>query len=1020
MLTGRFCWTGWLAGGALFTAVLGAKAAGEPQTLMLVDNGKPVATLVLAEKPSHIAAFAAQELQLHVRRITGVDLPVATDAQPVTGTRILVGESAVTRELGLKSADFASQEYLVGFRPNALVLMGNDKPEPPPSNVAVRGTPQPVDGRFGRALRFDGKTALRVTAPGFRDDAGTLECWVRLPKDTPAPPGAGTLLRLDGANPWTYHIVEAGNGARKIKYVTYDGKNGTAVVSGDLAPGWHHIAATHSVADKKLELFIDGKSQGTAAFNLSTCKNATLHIGGIGTDAPDKPVGNAFTGDLDEVRISETVLTVTPEGLAAAPDVAPGTALLLRLDEESGTPVDVSGRLRSVALPGAYDAQGTCYAVYDFLEKFCGARWFAPGEVGLVCPSAPTLKVTGQDVRRAPRFIFRQGTYLPVYGILKALWNNPSGYDVQLYARRMRLGGQPYAANHSFYGFYDRFYEKNLKNESLFESEHKDWFAQGYSGQPPQMCFTNPGFIGQVVQDARDFYDGKGAKAGAQANGDFFALVPMDNSSWCKCPACQAEMDETERENKHFSNGIASDYVFGFANKVAKEIRQSHPSKYLATLSYSSYAYYPKTTRLESNIAVQLCLHVRNWWAPAMEENDMAFYNSWVGKEKDRPIYLWLYYCFPEEIAMNGGWRCFPGFFAHTIDRQFKMFARDGIRGAFLNNMGDYLDTYVTFRFLDDPDLNIDQIIDEFHRLYYGAAAEPMKKLYLRIEEIYTNPANYPEDIQKGLRHTHQTEELAWVSLGTAERMAELGQYMAEATRLAQTDIEKQRVALFEKGVWEYMLEGRGKRAERERLQPEVEKLKAQGPATASVPKLPDAAAAGDPAKVDWAKAALLGNWRQLEGYPAKRTPEARVAHDGQFLYVRLSEPVETAKLHNDDGIWAGDDWEVFFARQRARPYRQVGVNPKGAFHDIGCGDGEPMPPSGVKVVSDTSKPDAWTVCLVFPLDTLLPGGVKPGSVFYGNFFRATGEKPRELTAWTPNFSASFHIPARLGELKLE
>lgn len=229
----------------------------------------------------------------------------------------------------------------------------------------------------------------------------------------------------------------------------------------------------------------------------------------------------------------------------------------------------------------------------------------------------------------------------------------------------------------------------------------------------------------------------------------------------------------------------------------------------------------------------------------------------------------------------------------------------------------------------------------------------------------------------------------------------------------------RNRPGLSERADTESHRPGRAARAERERLQPEVEKLKAQGPATASVPKLPEAAS-GDPAKVDWSKAARLGNWRQLEGYPTKRMPEARVAHDGQFLYVRLSEPVETAKLHNDNGIWAGDDWEVFVAQQRAKPYRQVGVNPKGAFQDVGCGDGPPMAPSNVKVVSDTSKPDTWTVCLVFPLETLLPGGVKPGSVFYANFFRATGEKPRELMAWSPNFCPSFHVPARLGELKLE
>ena len=39
--------------------------------------------------------------------------------------------------------------------------------------------------------------------------------------------------------------------------------------------------------------------------------------------------------------------------------------------------------------------------------------------------------------------------------------------------------------------------------------------------------------------------------------------------------------------------------------------------------------------------------------------------------------------------------------------------------------------------------------------------------------------------------------------------MAELGALMDEATRLAVGDVEKQRVALFRKAIWDHMVEGR-------------------------------------------------------------------------------------------------------------------------------------------------------------------------------------------------------------------
>ena len=1022
---------------ALLAGALDA-CAGAPARFLITEEGGPAATIVLAKDATRSAQFAAVELREHVRRITGATLPIARDDAPVAGRRILVGESAATRRLGLAGSAFKRQEYLVRVTSDTLVLMGRDQTgQTDPTNVAVTGAPQWVPGKSGRALRFDGKgDALTVADPGFSDAAGTMALWVYWPAQPQSEDA--TLLRLDGAGPWTYHILR-GTG-RRIAYVTYDGTAGSGVTSGEIAEGWHYVAATHDEKAGRLELFVDGVSQGTAKFTRTTCKDAPLHVGGI---AGEGKVGNAFAGVVDEVLLSSALsgrvgewengrtgaaAPTPPLSLSPTPPLSgkPGSptpplshsaGALLHFDEGAGAPRDSSGVLRATAMPDLFEEQGTCYAVYDFLEQFCGVRWYAPGEVGMVVPERKTLAVAGKEVRRAPAFRFRQGGYLPVYGILKAVWNNPSGHDVQVFARRMRLGGEPYAANHSFYGYYDRYWKQNPQRAGQFEGERPDWFAQGYAGQPPQMCFTNEGFVRQVIQDARDYFDGKGAKPGAQANGDFFALVPMDNSAWCKCPACAALLDPKEKANPHFSNGWASDYVFGFANKVAKEIRKSHPDKYLATLAYSSYAYYPKQTRLESNMAVQMCLHVRNWWQRSMEENDMRFYRSWVTQEKDRPIYLWLYYCFPEEVAMNGKWHCFPGFFAHTLDRQWKMFAKDGIRGAFMNNLGDYLDTYLTFRAMDDPTRNVDREIEEFHRLYYGAAAEPMKRLYLRIEEIFSHPDHYPDDIRSGKRHSHQTEEMAWGYLGTEERMAEMGRLMAQAAALARTDLEKQRVALFEKGIWEYMLEGRRRYAARQALNPEVEKMKAQAPPRVAVPRV--APAGGDAAKVDWERAALLGGWRMVQGWPADRKPEARIAHDGEYLYVHLQEPVDPKTLVNDENIWAGDDWEVFLAAQRAKPARQVGINPKGYHLDVVLGEGANLGDSGVKVVSDTSAAGRWTVRLAFPLAKALPGGLRSGGKFYANFYRATAGE-RDYLAWSPNFVNSFHELGRLGEFTLE
>jgi len=73
----------------------------------------------------------------------------------------------------------------------------------------------------------------------------------------------------------------------------------------------------------------------------------------------------------------------------------------------------------------------------------------------------------------------------------------------------------------------------------------------------------------------------------------------------------------------------------------------------------------------------------------------------------------------------------------------------------------------------------------------------------------------------------------------------------------------------------------------------------------------------------------------------------------------------------------------------------------------------------GVRVASDTSAKDRWTVRFAFPLADVIPGGAKPGVGLYANFYRAS-PSASNLLAWSPNFQASFQDTSRLGELLLQ
>ncbi|MEI6500668.1 MAG: DUF4838 domain-containing protein, partial [Armatimonadota bacterium] len=846
--------------------------------------------------------------------------------------------------------------------------------------------------------RFSGNQVIELNTD-FSDDAGTLEAWVWMPKEKSQ--RHGTILRLDGASPWTYQIIQRDLNTDCISYTTYDGVHGHGLSSRELAEGWHHVVATYDAAAGKMELYVDGQSCGSTSYVKTTCRGTKLGIGACPNGGAS--IGNPFLGLIDEVRISNVVRTPQSTANGGPYELDANTLALVHMDQLGRVVTNANKEGYVAALPRLFDSNGTLYAVYDFLERYCNVRWYLPGELGEITPRQATLTVTGNDLQRKPamsyRWIAGSWLYMPLPP------EHVSAEEQTKWMLRNRIGGDQHAIGHSFYGYYDRF----LK-------DHPDWFAQGYAGQPPQMCYTNPEFIAQVVKDANDYFEGKGAQPGAGAIGDYFGLVPMDNSSWCKCPRCQAELNAAQKDNPQFNNGWASDYIYNFTNKVAREVAKTHPNKWIAQLAYSTYAYYPAKVVPDRNVAVQMCLHTRNWWCPSMEANDRKVLAQWRQGSAQRPLHLWLYYCFPALNAKYGNFNYWPGFFAHSVVKQMKLYHDANVDGIFLENSSecdatylmDQLEYYVTFKLADDPSLDGNKLIEEFFTRYYGSAAAPMKALYNRIEDLFSNPKYYPPQIQKSAEHQHQTEELAWKWVGTPERVAELQKLMDQAKAAAKTDEEKQRVALFEKGIWVPITEGRKKY--------ESHKVGMQAPPrVVAVPRVPQAA--GDAARVDWSRVKDLGGWGGLAGDPTSLKFETRLAHDAQFVYIQLVQIVNPKSLSSGPSVYDGDDWELFFAAERGGSYRQLCVAPNGKVFEKGWKpDAEWQ--SGVVVKSDTSSADRWTTCLAIPLANLTPKAASEGK-FYGNFYR-NGGGAAQLLAWSPPYAGSFHDMARLAEFDLQ
>ncbi|MBQ2632848.1 MAG: DUF4838 domain-containing protein, partial [Kiritimatiellae bacterium] len=457
--------------------------------------------------------------------------------------------------------------------------------------------------------------------------------------------------------------------------------------------------------------------------------------------------------------------------------------------------------------PWMYDEQGTMYAVYDFLERECGVVWANPSDYGTGIRKDPNLAVAPASRRGRPWMSYRGGAPLDREVVTPLDWKRGSegerrynefayahpkakGLQDKLYMLRNRLGGDFAKANHSFYWWYDRFWNEKSKT---FEAFRPEYFAKGYDGQPPQLCYMNPEVVAKTVEDVRRYFDdaefrrrhfndtGRDHFIWGENN---YCLEPMDNSSFCKCRDC-SRLYEPERRG---DNSMHSTYWFTFVNAVAREIGRSHPSKRITTLAYMSHEGLPRGVALEDNVTVYFCISANRMPNSANHPKQFARMAEWRRAYPRQPLAMWLYNCFPMEVARNGNWHCFPGFFAHEAERQYRFFMEQDIRGGVLHcGFVDNVDNYLQCKWMVDPSRRADDLLDEYFSIF-GRAARPLRAFYDLVERRFCDKSLYPGN------STHQTVKIAWGALGDGPTMERLAGYMDEAERLAETDLEKARV----------------------------------------------------------------------------------------------------------------------------------------------------------------------------------------------------------------------------------
>ena len=670
--------------------------------------------------------------------------------------------------------------------------------------------------------------------------------------------------------------------------------------------------------------------------------------------------------------------------------------VLLGRDVELGNPTPFgrnNGRYKGYSL-SKDDGRGSLNAVYAFLRTL-GCRWYFPGEIGEILPKLETVALPQVNETVRPDFAMRH-----MYQYYNVFYNT---HDDEELLWQFRLGfnsGREVMGTTVGHGI------NAVHRSAEVKKNHPEWFAiwggerainAGHGAGAP--CLSSEGLFKANVEYVRSMFD---------RGEPMISVAPCDGyGSLCQCELCKGK-DTPDRG----WNGVLSDYVWDYVNRVAAEVYKTHPDKKITCIAYSTYLLPPlKIEKLSPNVVIILCRWRSDFINPVVHERYKKLLNSWLEKAPSKQVFIWDYYLHgrPEGSRYAG----IPVYFTRIIDEDLK--SLKGISGGeFIECIRNWpadnrpwhalacnhLNVYVTARLWWDADQDLDALLEEYYKNFYGPAAEEMKAF------VDYSETNWPRSLKDAT---------------VIDRFVEL---LGAAQAAAGDTIYGKRIDMISKFI-----------------QPMIARR-------AEVDKGRDDAPVAIAARREKADITLDGKldenfWDGLESYPLREirrggepesTSSFKVACTDNFLCFGIRcEDADMATLNigttrnEDPNIWNGDEVELML-ETATHAYYQIAISPAAAIVDADWKHEFNTVWSSNAEAAVHIGEDFWSVEVRVPIAGEGQERVEPNQGVSGNvpseedpwFFnvyrqRARGNA-RELSAFSPTGS-NFLQPDKFGKL---
>ncbi len=390
---------------------------------------------------------------------------------------------------------------------------------------------------------------------------------------------------------------------------------------------------------------------------------------------------------------------------------------------------------RGPALALAGNQRGVLYAVYTFLEDYCGCRWFTADCT--VVPRNGTFRVRRLDRRYLPPLEYRATDYPNSRPPEFAVRNKLNGNQVR--------SSEKWGGSVKYRGFVHTF--NALVPPETYFAAHPEYYSEvkGVRLGPDrtQLCLTNPDVLRIATATVRRWI----------AQSPEASIISVSQNDWhnyCECARCSALAEKEESQ--------AGPLLY-FVNAIADAVGDEHPEIIIDTLAYQYTRKPPKYLKPRPNVAIRLCSIECCFVHPLAKcpynASFVADIRAW--SRICKRLHIWDYV-----INYAHCIQPFPNL--NVLKPNIRFFIDNGVTGIYeeanyFSKGGELaeLRTYIMAKTLWDPSYDTKTAVEEFLAAYYGGAAAPIAK-YLKLVHrtvsrdrkrhvrIYTPPRQYLND----------------------------------------------------------------------------------------------------------------------------------------------------------------------------------------------------------------------------------------------------------------------------------